>query len=267
MASKFSYSVAAASWIDAATGLPEVDETSFIYTAAGKAALTANIGYRFCNFMNVYIETGPTGRIANYGFYADSAIYRGPSFAKIPSHAFDTRKSIEVGAEAVTFRQIAGARTVSPEVIGEVGGGLVGGAAGGALIGGAIGTVPGAIVGGLVGGAIGFFTGRIVAHQVTGFPPIWSILEIKISQTGYPEARLTQHSLFPSLTYYEQTDSTVVMSRNYALGYYYNATKDKQLPDWKARGWGPLSGAGGPSGGNPWGIVKGVMGGSESDPN
>jgi hypothetical protein len=267
MGTIYNYSVASVSWINARTELREVDEAAYLYGTVVKAALTSNNGYRFCNFMNVYVELDTTGRIMGSGFLPDSGIYRAPSFARLHSHAFDIQRSSTGDLNAVTFRQTAGARTVSPEVIGEVGGGLVGGAAGGAAGGFLIGGPVGAAVGGLIGGAVGFFAGRTTAHQLTGFPPIWSILEIKLTNTGQAEDKVVQHSIFPSLTYYVQADPTAVIGRNYAMSYSYDARKEKELPSWKEKGWGPIQGSSLTSGGNPWGITKGVMGIGEDDPN
>jgi outer membrane lipoprotein SlyB len=264
----FSSSVAAVSFIDAKTDLPEVDEVSYTYGGSIRSSLTGNYGYRFCNFMDIYIEVDQNGKIQGSGFYPESAVYRGPSFAGIRSHAFDTLQSKMVNKESVIFRQITGARTVSPEVIGEslgTGAGVFAGGVGGFAIAGP----PGAIVGGIVGGIVGYFGGQTAAHQITGFPPIWSILEIKINNTGYPEDKLVQHSIFPSVTYYAQTDSTVVRGERYARAYYYDARKELELPKWKDKGWGNFQNSSGPVGlgGNPWNISKGIRGADDDTPN
>lgn len=267
MARVFSYSIASVSWIDAKTGLPEVDEVSYIYGAAQRGNFTSNYGYRFCNFMDVYITVDANNKIVETGFYNESRIYRGPSFAHIPSHAFDTQRySSGITNDSVTFRQTAGARTVSPEMIGEVAGGGLG-IVGGAAIGAAIGNVPGAIIGGIIGGIAGGLGGQTAAHQITGFPPIWSTLEIVFKADGYAEGRLVQHSLFPSLTLYEQTDSTIIRGDRYLKTYYYDARKEVELPKWKDAGWGPIGGTVQASGGNPWGISKGIRGADEGYPN
>jgi hypothetical protein len=144
------FSAATCSWIDPATGLPEVDETPITQPSKLRSFLVGNSGYRFCNFTEVWIELSPDGRsIAASGFTPESRMYRGPSFAHIPSHAFGALHQIFNEADAVRFTQIVGARTVSPEVIGFAGG-ILGGAAVGALAGSII---PG--VGTAVGAAVG----------------------------------------------------------------------------------------------------------------
>jgi hypothetical protein len=255
MPKTFSYSIATVSWIDARTGLPEVDKISYTYDKSTRANLTANSGYRFCNFLDVFIELAPDNRsIVRHGFYPESGIYRGPSFANIPSHAFTNKQFVTVGADAVTFRQVIGARTVSPEVIGRRSG-LVAGL----LWGGPFGLIASAVA--------GYYGGETVAHQITGFPTIWSILEIRLSSSGDAAGKLAQHSIFPSLTYYEQLDSTAVRGENYGRAFYYDARKDIELPKWKENGWGQIQGSSGPSRGNPWGMEKGVTGGDDSSPN
>jgi hypothetical protein len=117
--------------------------------------------------------------------------------------------------------------------------------------------------------------GEPVAHQVSGFPPIWTKIQIRIFRDGRAQAQLLQHSLFPSMTTYVQREgASAVPGANYDRvnhpnsQTYYNATKDVQLPDWQAHGWGSLANttALGPCAGNPWGITKGITGGSENLP-
>ena len=218
--------------------------------------------------MEVYIELTRDGRdVASHGFTAASRMYRGPSYANIPSHAFDAKRETFPAADSVRFEQIVGARTVSPEVIGTGAGGLVGGALGGLLIGGPIG-----LIGGLVVGAI---AGDALAHQVTGFPPIWSRLSITIGRDGKAVAELLEHSIFPSLTIYVQREPcgetpgvNYDRVRHPNRQFYYDATKDVELPDWKAHGWGQRENSHlrGPTRGNPWGTTKGVTGGSDNLP-
>lgn len=224
-----------------------------------------NKGYRFCNFMDVSVELTTDGRsIKHAAFRPWSGIYRGPSFAGIPSHVFAIIRETTSDVNSKVFTQTVGARTVSPEKIGRIAGALAGGAAGTAISPG-IGTVVGAVG--------GYFTGETVAHQVTGFPPIWSKLQIRIFVDGTAEVQLVQHSIFPSLTLYEQLESTSVLGLNYARvsrqidRVYYNATKEVQLPDWKENGWGEAAGTAGPCKGNPWSLAKGITGGDSSDPN
>ena len=71
------FSAATCSWIDPATGLPEVDESPITQPSKQRSFFVGNSGYRFCNFMEAWIETSPDGRsILSSGFTADSRMYR-----------------------------------------------------------------------------------------------------------------------------------------------------------------------------------------------
>lgn len=273
---KISHAIATCSWIDPATGLPETDTQVIVDPTTSLGFLMGNRGYRFCNFMSVWVELNTdTNRIQKSGFEAISDIYRGPSYAGIPSHAFMVQQDSFVEAKGLRFTQVVGARTVSPEVVG-AGGGAIAGAIAGGLIGSAV-PVVGTALGAIAGGVIGLFAGEAVAHQAIGFPPIWTKLQIRIGNDGNVEAQLLQHSLFPSMTCYEREvlGSGMRPSRVFNLvrqapasAGYYNATKDVELPAWQARGWGRVAATStpGPTDGNPWGIEKGVFGLGSSIP-
>jgi hypothetical protein len=266
------FAAATVSWIDAATELPEVDAHPLKALSVPRPLLTGSHGYRFCNFLEVWIEADFNKRLViGKGFTPASRVYRGPSYLRIPSHAFMTQPEIFEEPDAVRFTQVVGARTVSPEVLG-TGGGIVAGIAAGA-IGGSFIPVIGTALGAVVGGVVGGLSGELVGHQVLGFPPIWSKIQIRMYRDGRTEAQLLQHSLFPSLTFYRQAGSAsdaaferVDIANGKA---YYDATKERQLPDWRERGWGTLqrTSTPGPTSGNPWGIRKGVTGGAEIVPN
>lgn len=271
-----SHSAATCSWIDPATGLPETDTQVIVDPTTNLGFLKGSRGYRFCNFMSVWAEIDIAAkRIQKFGFDASSGMYRGPSFAGIPSHAFMVQQASFVEKNEVRFTQVVGARTVSPEVVGAGGGMLVGAIAGGA-IGSAV-PVIGTAIGAIAGGLVGLFAGEGVAHQAIGFPPIWTKMQIRIHSDGTVEAELLQHSLFPSMTFYTRelqrtgSRSSLVFSlvcQAPAGAGYYNATKDVQLLAWQARGWGrlPTTSQSGPTDGNPWGIEKGVFGLNSSIP-
>ena len=124
---KITYAAASWSWIDPATGLPEVDVNRVTWDSGERSFFAGNSGYRFCNFMEVSVQADFSTRlVASRLFTPDSKMYRGPSFARIPSHAFSIQQEVFNEPNAVRFTQVVGARTVSPEVIG----GLVGGVAG-----------------------------------------------------------------------------------------------------------------------------------------
>lgn len=273
---KVTHAAATCSWIDPATGLPEVDRQVIVDATTSVGFLTGSRGYRFCNFISVWAEVNTdTKRIERSGFDTVSGLYRGPSFVGIPSRAFMVQQDSFVDSDGLRFTQVVGARTVSPEVLG-AGGGVVAGA----LIGGAVGSavpVLGTALGALAGGVVGLFAGEGVAHQAMGFPPIWTKLQIRILNNGGSKALLLQHSLFPSMTFYERetTAPTTLPSRVFNLvaqspggAGYYNATKSVELPAWQARGWGKVASTSKPgqTDGNPWGIEKGVFGIDSSIP-
>jgi outer membrane lipoprotein SlyB len=265
--SQITVAAASCSWIDPNTGLPEVDVNRVTSDTVTRAFLTGNSGYRFCNFMevSVFADFGQ-GRVVSKEFTVASGMYRGPSFAHLPSHAFPAQQDIFDEADALRFTQLVGARTVSPEVVG-AGGGVVGGAIAGGVIGSfvpVVGTAVGAVVGGIVGGV----GGEIIGHRVIGFPPIWAKIQIRIYRDGRTEAQLLQHSLFPSLTFYSQSASGFTRLDHPSGQRYYDATKSVQLPDWEARGWGRLQPGSvpGPTAGNPWGVEHGVTGGADVVP-
>jgi hypothetical protein len=255
-------SAATVSWIDPATGLPEVDHNKPNDPVKSRAFLTTDVGFRFCNFIEVWVNYDTVRRtITGHGFSSASGIYKAPSYAKIPSQVYSIQRNVKVGTEPITFTQTLGAKTQSPEVLG-AGGGLVGGAIAGGIAGsfvGGVGAIPGAIVGGLLGASVGT-TG---AHAVTGFPPIWSELTVKIFNDGRFQAELGRHSYFPSLTFYKvRLDSSGSQTSDYdrvsiAPGAeYYDAVPN--LKHWEENGWGSIRGGttSGPTDGNPWKLNK-----------
>lgn len=277
----FMFSAATCSWIDPVADLLEKD-TPITQNTNSRNFIVGNRGYRYVNFIETWIELAPGGQsISSSGFSPASGINRGPSFGGIAAHVFPTqRKVFQSDDDMVTFTQVCGARTVSPEVIGTVGGGLVGGGLGGAAGGFIFGSLPGAVLGAGIGAFGGMGTGNVASHQIIGFPPIWSKLQIKMYRNGKVQAMLLQHSLFPSLTTYVQI-SAPPEKASYDPGTdykrvdhpngqsYYNATKDTQLPDWQANGWGLAKNYSTPGAfpGNPWAIDKGLSGGRDDTPN
>ena len=271
-----SHAAATCSWIDPVTGLPETDTQVIADPATNLGFLTGNRAYRFCNFISVWAEIDIAAkRVQKFGFDTASGMYRGPSYAGIPSHAFMVQRDSFLEKDGVRFTQVVGARTVSPEVVG-AGGGVLAGVITGGAIGSAV-PIIGTAIGAFAGGVIGLFAGEAVAHQTIGFPPIWTKIQIRLRIDGSVEAKLLQHSLFPSMTFYARElhrpgsrSSRVfnLVSQAPAGASYYNATKDVQLPAWQARGWGKLTPTAlpGPADGNPWAIEKGVFGLENSIP-
>lgn len=149
------------------------------------------------------------------------------------------------------FQQTTGARTVSPEAIGQIAGQLAGSAGNIAL--------------GPLGGQIG----RKVAHEVSGFPPIWTTVRLTIFADGRFDGKVVCNSLFPSMSFYEMRavmgaaagkgGGTATVSRANTSYNQIGATYDARpsLDRWKTEGWGTLApNASGPSPGNPWGYRK-----------
>ena len=265
--SKIIFAAATCSWIDPTTGLPEVDKVRVTTSTTTRSFLTGNSGYRFCNFLEVSVDADTSKRlIVTRAFTRSSVMYRGPSYLNIPSHAFDIKQDIYDEPDAVRFTQVTGARTVSPEVLG-TGGGLVGGIILGGVIGSAV-PVVGTALGAIAGGAIGIFTGEIGLRQFVAFPPIWSKVQIRVYKDGRTEAQLLQHSIFPSLTFFRQVGGNFERADASSGSAFYDATKEKQLPDWQSHGWGSLDSksTSGPCSGNPWGLRKGVTGGGDNVP-
>jgi hypothetical protein len=231
----YTRSAATVSWIDPVTGLPEVDKAA-PKEIANRSFLTGKSGFRFVNFMEVHARhDSERNTIAGSGFAVASGIYRGPSYLGIASHIFKPIQKIRSSQESVTFSQIIGARTESPEVIGKTVGNAV---------------LP------YLGGRIG----EAVAHAITGFPPIWSELEITIWKDGRTESKVISHSLFPSVTFYTPTLATSPEMGSYSRtsfngANYYNGVPN--LENWKKLGWGPrTAGSQLARGGNPWDIKK-----------
>ena len=250
------FAAASCSWINPATGLPEND-SPIVAASLSRAFLTGTQGFRFCNFVEAWVKVDDVRRtIVDRGFGNSSRIYRSPSFLKVPSHEFRTLQDMGNDQKGVRFTQIAGARTVTAEVVGTSVGAGVGGAVAGPL---------GAVAGGVIGEA--------AAHQVGNFPPIWSKILMTIYIDGRFEAELLQHSLFPSLTFYTQTlgangtPTSLFARTDLRPGLtLYDGRKSPELADWHNRGWGMCQQGKGPSGGNPWCITKGTTGGSENVP-
>lgn len=247
--SRITRGIATLSWIDPATGLPEVDSAGDPGGMVSYARILAEEGYRFSHFLEAWLEVDTTaGAIIGGNFSAASGMYRAPSFLGLASAPMgNIGRTIIRTPKAVTFRQLVGCRTESPEkigqAVGEVGGGLVGGA-------------PGHYVGGKVG--------RAIAEKVKAFPPIWSELELTIKIDGTFTHKLLRHSLFPSVSYYAQAVAPTgyVVPGSYSRqGTSYNAVP--MLDAWYENGWGlagggPITGRPGsaPTPCNPWGMPK-----------
>lgn len=218
-------SIAAISWIDAITGLPETDPHP-PGVNIGRTRITGRSGYRFANFLDAWIVFDTIGRtVTRFGFGRESGIYRSPSFADVPSEEYTAIRSTRSSGEPVIFKQLVGARTRSPEVLG-----------------------------GMAYGPLG----NILGGLATSFPPIWTELELSIYNDGRFEGRLLQYSIFPSVSLYITDLSALgwTYTRRAIQGMqYYDAST--QLGRWEREGWGTRSSSTslGPVAGNPWGIT------------
>jgi hypothetical protein len=241
-------SVCTLSWINGKTGLPENDGAGPLSSFLGALVTREDdaLPFRFVNLLEakVVVTDDSPPRIVSAGWTAASKIYKNPSFGKIASEAFTPTQSITQMWDRVVFEQTVGARTVSPEVIGQ-----------------AVGT----------GGPLVYppplwplipitrRLGRAVAHALSGFPPIWTVIQMTVFADGHSEAKVLRNSLFPSMNFYTRAAADFGkprISTNYNLaGSSYDAVL--ALDRWKTDGWGTLAaGASGPSPGNPWNYSK-----------
>ena len=272
----YTRSVATMSWIDpdkaqwqraSKARPPEFDKKGEPPTEVRRDTVLGKQLYRFANFLETYVKVIPTRGdtwIGDYGFTSRSDIYRGLSFAGIPSQAFQVKQFVEQSdANSISFRQIVGARTQSPEVI---------------------------------AGHFGKIAEEIVEF-VLSFPPIWTDVRLTMFRDGYYEAEVLRHSLFPSMSFYEghtfslDTPGTVLVPvlrssirarkdgdgrivhesgkgvlampvKAVEDGLYRRISTYNAVPnymEWRRRGWGALEDKGkhGPVGGSPWAIKPG----------
>ncbi|WP_437641885.1 hypothetical protein [Sorangium sp. So ce854] len=240
------------SWIDPRAELPEDDPAGDPGPGCTRSRILGGRAYRFANFLEAFVivETR-TRRILRYGFTQAAGIYLAPSAAELPPDPFETIRRATDDDRRVVFRQTVGARTVSPELIGE---------------------------------ALGGFPGRSLAHLISGFPPIWTELELIIQADGTWSGRVLRHSLFPSMTYVEQerhlsplivpvppderarlTMRALYRPRSAFRGEIFVARPPydgvPNYDNWNRHGWGAIlarAGASGPTHGNPWGFQDSV---------
>jgi hypothetical protein len=227
---RYTHSIAALSWIDLRSGLPEVDPVAPA-PEIRRSTIVGSSGYRFANFMEVWANYDTDRRsIVGHGFTNDSGIYTSPSYGGLPSQRFQTLQTVRVGREPITFTQITGARTQSPERIG-----------------------------GMFGPA-----GNIFGSAVSAFAPIWTKLEIRIFNDGRYEGRILQHSIFPSVSFYLQIlEASGAPTGRYRRTAFSGADTYDGVPNldrWEVEGWGSLrGGSSGPTAGNPWDYERSVF--------
>lgn len=252
-------SCASLSWIDPETGLPEVDHGGHPGASINRKRILGEKVYRFSNFLEAAITIDDNGQITGTRFTTASGMYRSPSFlgtSSVPVGKIGRDQRIE-GAKAV-FRQVVGCRTAAAEKIGARAGAGVGGA-GGAYVGakiGVLGGLPGVVIGGALGAAAGWFIGEEVGELAKSFPPIWTEVELVINVDGTTSEKLISESLFPSCTFYRQSDND---PDQYTIVGYYNAVP--ALSRWEKHGWSDAPRVGqrdGSTSGNPWNMVSGA---------
>ena len=221
------YSVASMSWINPRLcqeiRLPEVDQGGDPGMAVPRSAVVGKKVYRFANLLEVEV-TIERGRIVAGQFTPASGMYRSPSFLHIPSVAYSGRRSLTRVGTGLRAVQLTGCATQSPQVIGS------------AVATGKVKVLAAALAAGATCGSIAIrpnlqdeeslwahrgndflrWAGCRVAASVSGFPPIWSELELTISSNGCATSRILRHSLFPSVTFYQQdTGQPVAYSRQW----------------------------------------------------
>ena len=244
--------VATISWIDPATGLPEVDAGGSPGRFITRATITAESGYRFSHFLEVWVTVdSAAGMITGAGFSPFSGMYRGPSFLGTASAPVGNigRKRV-LTRKSATFRQIVGCRTRAPEIVG----GVLG-----------MQNALGAPMRGPLAMYIGSQMGQGLAESFKVFPPIWTELELTINVDGSFHHKLLRHSYFPSVSYYVQ--EAVPPGADLLLGmadikniYELKGSYDgvPYLNTWYDKGWGPV-GATMPGAqktlGNPWNMT------------
>jgi hypothetical protein len=216
----YTHSIATASWIDKRTGLPEYDHPSPSFRVT-REFITGTKGFRFAHLLEVFVNIDDkTKLITGHGFTSASGIYRGKSYGGFPSEYYAPIRSVKIGQDPIVFTQIIGARTQSPEEFGALAGPV----------------------------------GRMIAHALVKFPPIWTELELKVHADGRSEGKLLHHSLFPSVTFYKP----LAQGTDYVTTSTYDARP--RLERWKTAGWGPVvQGSTVPLPGNPYWLYGSVL--------
>ena len=241
-------SICSLSWIDERAGLPENDKAGPPHRFPGVQVTAEDdtLPFRFLNLLEAMVVVDGR-RVLSADFTPSSRIYRNPSFLKISSEPFERLKKVLKLPDCAVFEQTVGARTVSPEVIAETAG-----------------SVPFPPLG-PIGIPLQRRIAREIAHEFLGFPPIWTILRLKVFADGRSESELVCHSLFPSVSFYQLKPAVAgAVAQPVAhrvVGFYDSTAKAydavPNLDRWKVEGWGAL--AQNPSGackGNPWGFNK-----------
>ncbi|HEY2377936.1 MAG TPA: hypothetical protein VGH98_18325 [Gemmatimonadaceae bacterium] len=224
--------------------LPEVDQYSNAGPSRTRQQFLARSGYRFVNFLEVYVETNSNQQIASYGFTAESGLYYGHSFRGILPRPYPIRQTaIAIDGRSIRFTQVVGCKTVSPQTLGA--------REAVKTTDSILGIHPG--WGGPVGVQVerlGAELGVKAAENWRVFPPIWTEVALTVSTDGSTKGELVRHSLFPSAGFYTQSGISGQEQFNYSQVSAYDARS--RLNEWRKRGWGGMELSLEPAGGNPW---------------
>lgn len=271
-------SICSLSWINERSHLPENDGTGPDSAVTLRDVMREHdtVPYRFANVLEATVEIvpGPVPQIVRAGFTGNSRIYTNPSFAGIPSQPFSAIRRFVPSPAVAIFIQTVGVRTVSPEMIGAyvgaagtrqmIGDSVEGAARAGTRVADGLGMASlGRVITRTGTDAVNFAAnagaaaGRAVAHDVAGLPPIWTTLLLCVYADGRAEGSLVEHSLFPSVSYYEPLRIPASLNpqseRFIRVGDAYNAVP--RLQEWQRDGWGRSNQRRtGPAAGNPWGF-------------
>lgn len=250
------HSVGSMSWINPSlyhpTDLPEVDRNP-PGASLQKQAFFARSGYRFANFLEGYVVVNARGEISEYGYTDLSDLYYGASFRGImPTPYAPNRRPASLAGDrkSVVFVQTVGCKTVSPETIGA--------REGVKTVNSLLGIHPN--FGGPLGvqaQSLGAKAGWKGGENVRVFPPIWTELRLTIHADGTSDGQLVGHSLFPSVTFYQQSYGRESLGTTDASTYRQVKVYDgnPHMNRWRSSGWGLSKSTGGPSSGNPWSVA------------
>jgi hypothetical protein len=177
--------VATLSWIDPRANLPEFDRGGEPAQTLGLEGITKTHNCRFSHLLtcSIFVEDG---KITRAWIENASGLYTRPSYQGTPPATYRIRRDMsDWTSERAIFVQTVGCRTQAPEIIG-----------------GTVGTL-GSIVTGILDPTTAGRIGRETAELASAFPPIWTKLRIVMRANGEFEGGCPEHSLFPSVSFYE----------------------------------------------------------------
>ncbi len=182
---------------------------------------------RFYNYLHAWIEVEQSGKIVKYDFYEDSDGENNEEWLGAGSVAYDTIRDKKYFAatkdkpDCVAFRQIVGGRTSRP--------GLT------AIIGALLASAPFALLFGLWVSTAAAVVADVAARYIFQFPPIWTVLEIRLYSNGDLETSVIDHSFFPRHRKYAPVDGS---ASDTGFDKRAQAESSEKLDKWKDTGWG-----------------------------